>query len=782
MAASTGPDNNSFQIPEVQLGDTFNLWRDATNTSIYKLNKLRVYTGISSASIDLVTTAGGTLTANLADNVNKGVTFIQPVSFESGVTFNGEVTFNAPRFTVNAQIVTIDDYNLVLGDTGSPSDTSIDAAGGGGLFLRRGTSGYTAEWAWRPVNVQGVTGVWRANTHIGFSGATSGLYPNNGGVLPVHGTGIRLDGGLTSEHGLAINLSTTGVNGTTSERMVQFSRYSPAGSTAFIDVFAGPSYGSRPFVNVRDGANRKTVTQNSHGFAVGNPLRYQNVSPQWTKAQADNAGNAEVIGVVSRVISVNEFEITYIGDVVDISPSVVADGGSLIPGSVYYLNPNIPGKVVSTAPTAAGTVHKAVFLATSTTTATVIPWTGGVISSPVQLSYATSVSTRIPQLNAFRPGDVVRFRAGENTPLTYNYSPATGSTTAQYPHGIYVKAQANNAEDSEVAGFVTSVSQIVTSEGVPTGVNSSFDILMDGYFDISGISATTNAITGTLRPGNVYFLNSDCAGTTGSFESSTPSLNNQSPTSPLRVRKPMLFAVSPQSGYLFSYRGDIQGLSGLCASIALENLLIRNLSSGVTGPLVFGLYNGNVGGTPVMHFPDGGATGNVVIGPYSGPPGYTQGATLEVYGGIRAGTSNATNGSIIIASRYDSDGSAFPVTLNVFGSQRITGNSVIGYGVRPDTTSTGFLSTTTSNFPRGAILIGVSGSNPAAAVSFLGAAQQSTTVGGAVQLTEFFTANTSGATFVGTSDHSGVARFASGVTFAGTSDHSGVARFAIGVT
>jgi len=781
MAASTGPDNNSFQIPEVQLGDTFNLWRDATNTSIYKLNKLRVYSGTSSASIDLVTTAGGTLTANLADNVNKGVTFIQPVSFESGVTFNGEVTFNAPRFTVNAQIVTIDDYNLVLGDTGSPSDTSIDAAGGGGLFLRRGTSGNTAEWVWRPVNVQGVTGVWRANTHIGFSGATSGLYPNNGGVLPVHGTGIRLDGGLTSEHGLAIDLSTTGVNGTTSERMVQFSRYSPAGSTAFIDVFAGPSYGSRPFVNVRDGANRKTVTQSNHTFAVGTPLRYQVGGTPWIGAQADNAGNAEVIGVVSRVISGDEFEITYIGDVVDISPSVVADGDSLVPGSVYYLNPNIAGKVVSTAPTAAGTVHKAVFLATSATTATVIPWTGGVISSPVQLSYATSVSTRISQLNAFRPGDVVRFKAGPLTSLTYNYSPpATGSTAAQYPHGIYVKAQANTAEDSEVAGFVTSVSQIVTSGGVPTGVNSSFDILMDGYFDISGISATTNGNDGTLHPGNVYFLNSDCVGANPSLESSTPSLNNQSPTEALRVRKPMLFAVSPQSGYLFSYRGDVQGLSGLCASVALENLLIRNLNSGITGPLVFGLYNGTVGGTPVMHFPDGGATGNVVIGPYSGPSGYTQGATLEVYGGIRAGTTNATSGSIIIASRYNSDGSAFPVTLNVFGSQHLTGNSVIGYGVRPDTASTGFLSTTTANIPRGAILIGGSGST--ATVSFLGATMQTTAVGGAVPLTEFFTANTSGATFAGTSDHSGVARFASGVTFAGTSDHSGVARFAVGVT
>ena len=778
MAASNGPDQNSFQIPEVALGDTFNVWRDATNTSIYKLNKLRIYRGVSSASIELVTDAGGTLTANLADNVNKGVTFIQPVSFESGVTFNGEVTFNAPRFTVNAQMVTIDDFNLVLGDTGAPDDAKIENAGGGGLLLRRGSSGNTAEWVWRAVQAHGVTGVWRANTHIGFSGATSGLYPENGGVLRIHGSGVRVDGGLTSEHGLQVNLSTTGVNGTTSGRAIQFSRYSPAGSTVFMEVLSGPTYGSRPFVSVRDGANRKTVLQTGHGFAVGTPVRYTGTA--WAAAKADNAANAEVVGVVSRVDG-NEFEITYIGDVVDVSPSVIADGASLVPGAVYYLSPSVLGKVVSTAPTSAGSVHKAVFLATSSTTATVIPWTGGVISSPVQLSYATSLSQRIMQLNKFKAGEIVRFKAGSNTNLNYPFPPTapSGSTSATYAHGVYVKAQANTAEEAEVAGFITSVSEII--DGLTaTGVNSSFDILMDGYFDIAGISATTNGVDGTLVPGNVYFLRLNCAGTSRAFESQVPSLSNQSPTGALEVRKPMLFAVSPSSGYLFSYRGDVQGLSGLCASVALENLLIRNLNSGICGDLVFGLYSGVVGGTPVMHFPLG-ATGNIVVGPYSGT-GYTSGATFEVYGGIRAGTrAAATDGGIIIAGRHNSDTGAFPVTLNVFGSEHSTGNSVIGYGVRPNVGAAGFLSTTTTNIPRVVLEVG-SGGNSTPSVSFLGAGQQTTAVGSAVTTTEFFTANTTGATFAGTVDAVGVARFASGVTFAGTSDHSGVARFTSGVT
>ena len=142
MAANTGPDLNTYSIPEVALGDTFNTWRDVTNTGVYKLNKLKVYDGVSSSSIDITVAAGGTFAAAIADNVNKGVTFIQPVVFQSGVTFNGDVTFNANSFTVNANIVTIDDYALVLGDTAAGStDTKINAAGGGGLLINRGKIG-----------------------------------------------------------------------------------------------------------------------------------------------------------------------------------------------------------------------------------------------------------------------------------------------------------------------------------------------------------------------------------------------------------------------------------------------------------------------------------------------------------------------------------------------------------------------------------------------------------------------------------------------------------------
>ena len=41
--SNTGPNSNLYQIPNVNLGDNFNFWKDVTNTSSYKLNKLKIY-------------------------------------------------------------------------------------------------------------------------------------------------------------------------------------------------------------------------------------------------------------------------------------------------------------------------------------------------------------------------------------------------------------------------------------------------------------------------------------------------------------------------------------------------------------------------------------------------------------------------------------------------------------------------------------------------------------------------------------------------------------------
>jgi hypothetical protein len=89
MPGSTGPDNNTYTIPEVQLGDTFNFWRDATNTAIYKLNKLKIYDAVGSGSIGVTYGSTGAWSASLAPTITEGLTFTQRIVFSNGITAAG---------------------------------------------------------------------------------------------------------------------------------------------------------------------------------------------------------------------------------------------------------------------------------------------------------------------------------------------------------------------------------------------------------------------------------------------------------------------------------------------------------------------------------------------------------------------------------------------------------------------------------------------------------------------------------------------------------------------
>ena len=103
MPGSTGPDLNTYTIPEVQLGDTFNVWRDASNTAIYKLNKLKVYdanTDSNAASIGATYTTAGVWTAFVQPTVTSGHTFTNLIRFTSGISASGGFTLGG-----NASIV-----------------------------------------------------------------------------------------------------------------------------------------------------------------------------------------------------------------------------------------------------------------------------------------------------------------------------------------------------------------------------------------------------------------------------------------------------------------------------------------------------------------------------------------------------------------------------------------------------------------------------------------------------------------------------------------------------
>jgi len=742
MAASTGPDVNTYQIPSVELGDNFNVWRDTTNTQTYKLNKMRVYEGVSSSSISVSTAAGGTLQAEIADNVGKGVTFLNPVVFSSGVTFNGDVTFNASTFTVNANVVTIDDYAIVLGDTAAASDANINTAGGGGLLLKRG-SGNTAEWLWQYDQVHGLTGVWRSNSHIGINGSTFGIVPHSSGVLPVHGSGIRIDGGGTAEHGLQIRLDGTG---TTYDRTLKFERYAPTGSTAFIEVYSGSAYGTRPFVNISDGANRKVVkTATAHGFNIGAVVRFDGTD--YVRALGNSSENAEVLGIVSKSIDSTTFELTFIGEIIGDFSGETDSGGALQAGRTYYLSPYNSGKLTSVQPTASGSVHKAVLIATSSTSAVVLPFTGGVLASPLNLANASSVATRIFQINRFNKGDVVRFKAYP-TGVTLSYSVGAGETLeANYSGGIYVKAQANSSEEAEVAGMVI---DLIGATGSGTQAYESFDILMDGFFDVAGLSPS---LSGDI--GSVHFLNTNCAGTSGAFESATASYTTSAPSADGQVRKPLFMATGAGSGYLFSYRGDVRGAAVGVTAADLTEFLVSDIRSGITGDLTIGVYDTTVGGKETITISTGYQYDTATVGSCGGYVGiggqwsaWNTGTDdrsrillpLDVNGAMRLGKTLAATPQgqdlIVVRNTGDAAQGVTAVSKAVIGTEYSTANLVIGTGVRPNPAAAGYLSSLAGAQDRSALVLGVSGSSPVLRWSI--ADNSNVGVGSSVSLSEVF--------------------------------------------
>ena len=747
MAANTGPNLNTYIIPEVELGDTFNVWRDTTNTQTFKLNKLKVYDGVSSSSITLTLSEGGTFQAQIADNVGKGVTFTQPVVFSSGVTFNGDVTFNAQTFTVNANNVTIDDYSLVLGATGptNNNDSNINIAGGGGLLLNRGTGGDTAAWLWRATRVQGLTGIWGSNAHIGLCGASAGLYPNNGGILPIHGTGVRLDGNVDGAHGLQVDLT----NGTGVNSIVSLSRYSPAGSTVFAEVLNGVTYGSRPFLNVKDGVNRKTIrTEGNHNLAFGVPVRLTSTNPpSYVRARANDPDNAEVVGVVSSIISTTEFELTFIGEIFGDFSGVTDTSTSLSTGKTYYLSPSVEGKITLTQPTSSGTVHKAVLIATGPNSAVVIPFTGGVLTQSITLSSTTSVSQRINQLNKFKIGDVIRFRATtQPVTLSYTVTGRPGNVVQQtYTHGNYVLAEAGNNANlaqpnpeilnsvtAQVAGMIVGVGDAVYGSGYPGNpndyVNASFDVLMDGWFDNPNVGLN-------LTPGTEYWLDANVANPSNPcFENpSKTSFTTQRPGISTFIRKKLFLATSPISGYLYSYRGDPVQASETTV-VSLTNSLITDLRSDVNGDLNIGVFNGGGAGgqrsivvstEPTASLGVGSKRGNVGIGNpswtlyNSASSGDRILAALDVVGTVRVGATLAAGtipGADLLIARDVPDTQANGVTAStrlVVGTDHTDGNLVLGYKVRPSpTTRNEYLGSITGTHDRSVLVIGASGSVP----------------------------------------------------------------------
>ncbi len=113
-------------------------------------------------------------------------------------------------------------------------------------------------------------------------------------------------------------------------------------------------------------ANLQSIEQETHALAVGNWVRHNGTA--YVKAQADSAGNSEVLGIVNEVEDADRFSLASDGYVEGLS--------GLSPGTAYFLSATTAGNMTATEPTTPGQVSRPVFFAVSSTAGYILNYRG----------------------------------------------------------------------------------------------------------------------------------------------------------------------------------------------------------------------------------------------------------------------------------------------------------------------------------------------------------------------------------------------------------------------
>jgi hypothetical protein len=154
---------------------------------------------------------------------------------------------------------------------------------------------------------------------------------------------------------------------------IKFSQFAPGGPTTPGDEVVGLRNGINTLFDAPIAGEAtffaKPIVQAAHGFVVGNVLRLNGAV--YVLAQADNAGDADVIGIVTGVIDVNTFTLQFGGYVTGLV--------GLVAGSPYFLSAAVAGAMTAVPPAVPGQVLKSLLIADSATTGYWLNYIGQVL-------------------------------------------------------------------------------------------------------------------------------------------------------------------------------------------------------------------------------------------------------------------------------------------------------------------------------------------------------------------------------------------------------------------
>lgn len=227
-----------------------------------------------------------------------------------------------------------------------------------------------------------------------------------------------------------------------------------------------------PSITLSVTATTKAVAQTSHGFTVGQVLKF--TGGAYALAKADSAADAEVVGAVYSVVDANNFVLITGGYLPGLT--------GLTANTTYFLDPSTAGALTSTAPSTVGQVVLPLLVADSTTTGFFQKYRGELLTAAVTTPYGVATGGT----------GVATFTAG----ILISSGGTAALSTVAAPSGIIV----GTSDTQNLTNKRITRRTVTTTQSATPAINTD-------NTDVSNITGLAQAITSfttnlTGTPGN----------------------------------------------------------------------------------------------------------------------------------------------------------------------------------------------------------------------------------------------------------------------------------------
>ena len=350
------------------------------------------------------------------------------------------------------------------------------------------------------------------------------------------------------------------------------------------NTYEGYSTANGGWAAIGGGGAKSTVTQAAHGFVVGDIIYLSGST--YTDALANAATTAEVVGICSKVIGVNSFELTLSGLVTGITSPA-----SLTPGAVYFLSDATPALMTVTEPTVIGSVSVPLGVAVTSTSIYFAPKRGMVVggaNARTQITLPNNATQTVQDVSLYDAGSLegwvyidattdVRFYvrapfskygAAANyyiSPSFVGDTPPAGFTMTVTAAGLIQVTMPN------VSGYASAVINFALNA---PAVGTNFPLSVDG-----------TSITGGLIPAaNLPLANATTRGAISIFEENTWTAST--------VNTANLSGTGSATNLSYTRIGNtifcrIESITGLTTTLANSQTILEIVSTGLPG-----LFNG----------------------------------------------------------------------------------------------------------------------------------------------------------------------------------------------